>query len=204
MSAATAVEIEKEIGKAEREFSVARDEFERAEAAARTARGSDALSEKRRVLDEKRAALEAAWARRGDSVPEQPARAQKGMLVPSMMDKFIAASPENRQVEMRVRALEHESDLLNSQIPPLERADAEIEKKLGRFIHSEPTNDADGRRASENFSSALAMDRQRANAISAQLDPLRERLAKVQVDLEAARTKRDEMLKDFASASARK
>lgn len=202
MNTATAVEVEKEIGKAEREFSIARDEFERAEAAARTARGTDAVSEKRRVLDEKRAALEEAWARRGDPASRQALKTAKGALVPSLMDRFMAASPENREIEMRVRSLEHELDLLKGQqIPPLERALKAAEEKLGRFVHNEPTNDADGRHASENFSTLLAMDRQRANTISAELTPLRERLAKVQIDLEAARAKRDEMLKDFTSAA---
>jgi hypothetical protein len=202
---ATAVEVEKEIGKAEREFSIAKEEFERAEADARAARGSDALSERRRVLDEKRAALEAAWARRGDPAPGQSAKAPpKGALVPSLMDKFMAASPENRETEMRVRSMEHEFDLLNSQIPPLERAFKAADEKLGRFVHNEPRNDEDGRHASANFSTALAVDRQRANAILRELTPLRDRFAKVQVDLQAARTKRDEMLKEFASAAGRK
>jgi hypothetical protein len=204
MSAATVVEVEKEISKAEREFSIAQDEFSRAEAAVQAARGSDALAEKRRVLDEKRAALEKAWALRGDAVPGQPARAQKGILVPSVMDKFMAASPENREIEMLVRSMEHEFDLLNSQIPPLERALKAADEKLGRFVHNEPRNDEDGQRASANFSTALAVDRQRANAIFRELTPLRDRFAEVQVDLQAARTKRDEMLKEFASAGARK
>jgi hypothetical protein len=207
-------EVEKQIGQREREFSIAQEEFERASAAVRATRGTvleATLSEKRRVLDEKRAALEAAWARRGDPGPGQPAkvlsgagRTAPGTLVPSLMDRFVAASPDNREIEMRVRSLEHELDLLNSQIPPLERAFKAAEEKLGRFIHSEPTNDEDGRRASENFSTLLTMDRQKANAISAELAPLRARLAKVQIELETARTKRDEMLAKFTATGARK
>jgi len=201
---ATAVEVEREVGRCEREFSIAKEDFERAEAAAQTAHGNDVLSAKRRVLEEKKAALEAAWARRGDPVPGQPAVVQKGMHVPSLMDRFMSSTPENRASEMLVRQLEHELDLLNGQIPLLERAFAEAEKTLGRFVYTEPTNDADGQRASENFSTALARDRQRANLISAELTPLRARLAKVQLDLETARKKRDEALNTFTAAEAKK
>ncbi len=105
---------------------------------------------------------------------------------------------------MCVRALEHESDLLKVQVEPLERALKAAEEKFGRFVHNEPTNDADGQHASANFSTLLAADRQKYNAIAADLVPLRERLARVEIDLEAARRKRDDALNAFTAAEAKK
>jgi len=203
--------VEAQIGKAEREFDIARDAVEQCESTIRTARGSRladleaALPEKRKALAEKRAAVEAAWALRGDSVPGQSAKAPKGALVPSTMDKFMSASPENREIELEVRRLEREVNLLTGQIPTLERSFEAAEKKIDPFGSADaaPRSGSlseDDRRASENFTSRLVVERQKSNKIFEELTTIRVRLAKVRAELEAVRTKRDEMLNEFSKA----
>jgi chromosome segregation ATPase len=201
----------KKAGEADRQFDILKNKRTEARNGLQIAKQSHqvqaaamwecVLAETEKPFDEALKTRVAAWALCGVLIPADAPETKR--TYPPVV------SPEQAAVDK----LERELNLLNVQTRQLEAALKQAEKKLERFVER-PLQDAvtearlnlqpDNIIAQTRFSEAQNRDRMRVGQILAELDPLRSRLVRVQTELQAARSKRDSMLADFAAADARK
>lgn len=122
----------------------------------------------------------------------------------SPMGRFVASSDENRTIEMRVRELESEKNLLLLKISALDMQIGPMQKQIARLPRlTLPTRRISDVELAEFQDASVKIQGEHArlgeifNRCNAERTPLVNRLAQVAIELPAAQKKRDEMFSRF-------
>lgn len=198
---------ENEIGKAEREFTIARNDFEEVQNAMRNAREVRALQriadleptleQRRKTLDATREAVESAWRLRGDSVPKQ--WAPNGALVPSPINRLRALSAEFKKIDDAVGQHELRKGRRLDRIEEIKREKQAVDQKLNRW-DSGTRVDEHGQPIDRSGNPFL---NRRANNLDVELAKEKSEFKEECRELEAETKQRDEMFADFVAPEKR-